>query len=121
MLYFARREQTMFRIPPHLASRTRSEARRLGAEGPCVEDIQHFNEHCRTRLAASDFPAVDDVGTLTGTCDPSEGLILGQTSFKPGILDGQWQGSYIVCPFIYLFFRQPLKLITHIINNYFLL
>ena len=112
MLYFARREQTMFRIPPHLASRTRSEARRLGAEGPCVEDIQHFNEHCRTRLAASDFPGVDDVGTLT--CDPSEGLILGQTSFRPGILDGAWQGSYIVCPFIYLFIRQPLKLITHI-------
>lgn len=101
LLYFARREQTVIRIPPHLATRTRSEASRLGHEGPCVEDIERFNEHCRTHLAA-----VDVVGTLT--CDPSEGLILGQTSFKPGTLDGPWQGSYIVWLqfFYFLFFNR---------------
>jgi hypothetical protein len=91
LLYFARREQSIIKIPPHLASRTRSEASRLGRQGPCVEDIQHFSEHCRTHLA--NFPAID-VETLT--LNPSEDLILGQTSFKPGTLVGPWQGSYIV-------------------------
>ena len=91
LLYFTRREQSTIKIPPHLATRTRSEASRLGREGPCVEDIQHFSENCRTHLA--EFPAID-VGTLTS--NPSEGLILGQTSFKPGTLNGPWQGSYIV-------------------------
>lgn len=91
LLYFARREQTTIKIPPHLATRTRSEASRLGQEGPCIEDIQHFSNHCRTHLA--NFPAID-VDTLTSK--PSEDLILGQSSFKPGTLDGPWQGSYIV-------------------------
>ena len=102
LLYFARREQSSIKIPPHLASRTRSEASRIGGEGPCVEDIQHFDVHCRTHLA--NFPMID-VGTLIS--NPSEGLILGQTSFKPGILNGPWQGSYIVWPF----FPLHLKLI----------
>ena len=91
LLYFARQEQSAIRIPPHLASRTRSEASRLGQDGPCVEDIQHFNNHCRTQIA--NFPAID---AETLTSNPSEGLILGQTSFKLGTLDGPWQGSYIV-------------------------
>jgi hypothetical protein len=91
LLYFTRREQSTIKIPPHLASRTRSEASRLGREGPCIEDIQHFSEHCRTHLAH--FPDID-AGTLTS--DPFEGLVLGQTSFKPGTLNGPWQGSHIV-------------------------
>ena len=91
LLYFARREQSGIKIPPHLATRTRSEASRLGQEGPCVEDIQHFSENCRTHLA--NFSAID-VEALT--CNPSEDLILGQTSFRLGTLDGPWQGSFIV-------------------------
>jgi hypothetical protein len=104
LLYFTRREQVTIKIPPHLASRTRSEASRLGLEGPCIEDIQHFSKNCRTHL--SNFPTID-VGTLTS--NPSEGLVLGQTSFKLGTLNGPWQGSYIVC--LSLFF-PTLKLIT---------
>ena len=105
LLYFTRREQCSIKIPPHLASRTRSEASRLGRDGPCIEDIQHFSENCRTHLA--NFPVID-VGTLTS--NPSEDLILGQTSFKPGTLNGPWQGSYIVW---LLFFFQPRSLITY--------
>ena len=105
LLYFARREQSNIRIPPHLATRTRSEASRLGRNGPCIEDIQHFSKNCRTHLA--NFPAID-IETLTS--NSSEGLILGQTSFKPGTLNGPWQGSYIVR---ILFFSLTLKLITY--------
>ena len=90
LLYFARREQSTIKIPPHLASRTRSEASRLGRQGPCVEDIQHFSKNCRTHLAK--FPAID--GPLTSNL--SDGPVLGQTSFKLGTFDGPWQGSYIV-------------------------
>jgi hypothetical protein len=100
LLYFTRREQSTIKIPPHLASRTRSEASRLGREGPCVEDIQHFCKNCRTHLPK--FPAID-VGILTS--NPSEGLVLGQTSFNLGTLNGPWQGSYIV----WLFFSYHVE------------
>ena len=89
LLYFTRREQSVIQIPPHLANRTRSEASRLGQQGPCVEDIEYFNKNCRTHLAK--FPSTD-----VWISNPSEDLILGQTSFKPGTLTGPWQGSYVV-------------------------
>ena len=103
LLYFARREQCIIKIPPHLATRTRSEASRLGRDGPCIEDIEHFSKNCRTHLA--NFPAID-VGTLSS--NPSEGSILGQTSYKLGTLDGPWQGSYIV----WFLFSSMLEFIT---------
>jgi hypothetical protein len=94
LLYFTRKEQNVIRIPPHLVGRTRSEASLLGREGPCVEDIQHFSENCRTHFA--EFPT-NDVGPSTSHPEaPSEGLILGQTSYKLGTLNGPWQGSNIV-------------------------
>ena len=87
----------MIKIPPHTTCKTRFEANLLGQEGPCVDDIRHFSDNCRTHFA--NFPAVD-VGT--STCTSFEGLILGQTSYKLGTLSGPWQGSTIVwVPFLF--------------------
>ena len=94
LLYFARKEQIPIQIPPHLACRTRSEAILHGREGPCVEDIQYFSKNCRTHLAK--FPPIDFEPSTPHLEPPSQGLILGQTSYRLGTLNGSWQGSRLV-------------------------
>lgn len=94
LLYFTRKEQITIMIPPHLKCKTRSEANLLGREGPCVEDIQHFFNHCRTHFA--NFPAIDIGIPTSDLAASSEGSVLCQTSYKLGTLNGPWQGSNIV-------------------------
>ena len=94
LLFFTRKEQSTLMIPPHVTCKTRSEATLLGREGPCVDDIQHFSDKCRTQFA--NFPAIK-VGTQWTA--PSEGSILGQRPYKLGMLNGPWQGSSIVWRF----------------------
>ncbi|KAF8816957.1 hypothetical protein BYT27DRAFT_7247846 [Phlegmacium glaucopus] len=94
LLYFTRKEQITIKIPPHLTCKTRSEANLLGREGPCVEDIQHFSNNCRTQFAS--FPAVDVGISTSNLAASSEGSVLCQTSYKLGTLSGPWHGSNIL-------------------------
>lgn len=101
LLYFTRKEQITIKIPPHLTCKTRSEANLLGREGPCVDDIQHFFNNCRTHFA--NFPPIDvGISPLNLAAASSEGSILGQTSYKLGTLNGPWQGSNIVWSSFYM-------------------
>ncbi|KAF9555741.1 hypothetical protein CPC08DRAFT_765718 [Agrocybe pediades] len=95
LLYFTRMESlASLTIPPHIICKTREQANELGITGPCVNDIKHFQEQCRTRFA--DFPGFD-----VGIQSPSKTVLSASTlcqpaAYKPGTLSGEWQGSVLI-------------------------
>ncbi|KAF8626687.1 hypothetical protein AX15_004771 [Amanita polypyramis BW_CC] len=96
MLYFARFERNAPAIPPHLESaplRAGSEASNLRYEGPTLEDIIEFVQHCHTRFVRiGGYGPLQQLRALCIDMDKSSPHTLGS-------IMGRWQGSYIL-PFI---------------------
>jgi len=95
LLYFTRMESlASLVIPPHITCKTRREANEKEVSGPCVDDIKHFQNQCRTRFA--DFPGID-VGIQSSAKATLPDTILCQPSpYRTGTLSGEWQGSVLV-------------------------
>ncbi|KAG6876090.1 hypothetical protein C0993_005576 [Termitomyces sp. T159_Od127] len=98
--FFVRKEIIPHEIPHHL----RPENRRDTAgtpNGPTIDDIRHFYEHCHTHFA--DFPQID-VGVIPSRVQVPSTLSVPPTLIEPpayrvGTLTGRWQGSFII-PFL---------------------